>query len=124
MIRDILYLDTERLYSLSSQLFEGVTESVVRKARETSDTQTQQEGPRDSGRLLADIMSSEKVTEWRGVLHDHALTLFEAELRRSGALLELNATANNADIGEQALCRDLVLVDGRARLDIAACCVQ
>lgn len=116
MIRDILYLDTERLYSLSSQLFEGVTESVVRRASEASDKSTQQEGPRDSGRLLADIMSNEQMTEWRGVLHDHALTLFEAELRKRSALLDLRTAPKDEPLEEQLRTRDLVLVVGRARL--------
>ena len=80
MIKSILYLDEAKMYSLSSQIFEGLTEYVLKEVSSAKEDYEQQKGPVASGKILADAMRlSERSLEKR-FLHDHSLTLFEAQL--------------------------------------------
>lgn len=86
MIRNFIYLDSDKLRSISSQLFEGVTEQVVRQSG-TSDTRdTTQKGPVNSGRLVADIFAKENSSSELRFLEDHAFTLLEDKLITDGAV--------------------------------------
>jgi hypothetical protein len=88
MINSIIYLDEEKMYSLSSQMFEGITEYILREVNSTSEKSEGQKGPVGSGRVLADAMRlSERSVEKR-FLHDHSLSLFEQRLA------ELNLVAH------------------------------
>ena len=80
MIKSIIYLDEAKMYSMSSQIFEGITEYVLKEVGSTKKNSEEQKGPVGSGRVLADAMKlSERSIEKR-FLHDHSLTLFEARL--------------------------------------------
>lgn len=80
MINSIIYLDESKMYSLSSQIFEGITEYVLKEVNSSSENSEEQKGPVGSGRVLADAMRlSERSVEKR-FLHDHSLSLFEARL--------------------------------------------
>lgn len=89
MIKSFIYLDEEKMYSLSSQLFEGITEYVLNEnATENQDTESQK-GPVGSGKVLADvIISSSKATEKR-FFHDYSFTVFERYLLEQGRVLDL-----------------------------------
>ena len=70
------------MYSLSSQIFEGITEYVLSESRETSEESESQKGPVGSGRVVGDILrSSQRVSE-RKYLHDYSYTLFEKHLEK------------------------------------------
>lgn len=77
MIRNFLYLDSQKLRSLSSQLFEGVADSVLHNSKERTEEVEQQKGPVASGRLLGDIFAKEKSSSEMRFLEDHAYTIFE-----------------------------------------------
>jgi hypothetical protein len=80
LIRNFIYLDSEKLRSLSSQLFEGVTEQII-STQSDAELQTEsQKGPVASGKLLGDIFSKESSSSELRFLEDHAYTLFEARL--------------------------------------------
>lgn len=80
MIKNILYLDEAKLYSISSQVFEGVTEYLVKEIDSSSEKNEEQKGPVGSGRILADtLMLSERSVE-KKFLHDYSLSLLEARL--------------------------------------------
>jgi hypothetical protein len=80
MIKSIIYLDEAKMYSLSSQIFEGLTEYVLKEVCSTQEDTEEQRGPVGSGRVLADAMKlSERSLEKR-FLHDHSLALFETRL--------------------------------------------
>lgn len=90
MIKNFLYLDEEKMYSLSSQIFEGVTEYILSEStNETEDAETQK-GPIGSGRILGDILrQSDRQTE-KKFLNDYSYTLFEKKLLDDKRVLGLS----------------------------------
>lgn len=91
MIKNFLYLDEQKMYSLSSQIFEGITEYVLNESgSENQDAETQK-GPVGSGKVLADIIrTSSKATE-KKFFHDYSFTLFERHLIKGGRILDLSS---------------------------------
>ena len=80
MIKNFIYLDEDKMYSLSSQLFEGVTEYVLNESLSGKDVSEDQKGPVGSGRILGDILrNSERKTE-KKFLNDYSFTIFEKKL--------------------------------------------
>ena len=97
MIKNIIYLDEQKMYSLSSQIFEGITEYVLNEntsGREESETQ---KGPVGSGRILADvIITSGKQTE-KKFLHDFSYSIFEKHLIDDKKVLEISGTETSLE---------------------------
>lgn len=80
MIKNIIYLDEDKMYSLSSQLFEGITEYVLNEKSLDKSESEQQKGPLNSGKTVGDILkNSERNTE-KKFLNDYSYTLFEKKL--------------------------------------------
>lgn len=89
MIKNFIYLDEEKMYSLSSQIFEGITEYVLNESSSDKHESESQKGPVGSGKVLADvIISSNKATE-KKFFHDYSFTLFESHLLEQGRILDL-----------------------------------
>lgn len=89
MIKNFIYLDEDKMYSLSSQIFEGITEYVLNESSSDNQETETQKGPVGSGKVLADvIISSSKATE-KKFFHDYSFTLFENHLIKQGRVLEL-----------------------------------
>lgn len=89
MIKNFIYLDQEKMYSLSSQIFEGITEYVLNENGTNNHESEEQKGPVGSGKVLADvIISSSKATE-KKFFHDYSFTLFENHLLEQGKVLDL-----------------------------------
>lgn len=91
MIRSILYLDEQKLYSLSSQVLEGLTEYLLTETSTAKETSESQKGPVASGKLLADAMKHSSASVERRVLHDHAFALFENKIVESGQVTDITA---------------------------------
>lgn len=89
-IKSFIYLDEYKMYSISSQIFEGITESLMSYQESTAEKQEEQKGPVGSGRIMADILKSESGTQEKKYLHDYSYTLFEEHLRKSGKVLSLS----------------------------------
>jgi len=53
MIKNFIYLDVEKLHSLSSQIFEGVTEYVLNESSRSQRTRSHKKDRRVAGRFLA-----------------------------------------------------------------------
>jgi hypothetical protein len=97
MIKSFIYLDEEKMYSLSSQIFEGITEYVLSESSSGNQQSENQKGPVGSGKVLADvIISSNKATEKR-FFHDYSFTLFEQHLLEQGRILDLTQPILNLD---------------------------
>lgn len=92
MIRSILYLDEQKLYSLSSQVLEGVTEYLLTQTNSDHETTETQKGPVGSGRALADAIKNSTTSVERRVLHDHAFSLFEKRLLESDLVTDVVVT--------------------------------
>ena len=90
-IKSFIYLDEYKMYSISSQIFEGITESLVSYQGSTTGKEEEQKGEIGSGRIIADILRSESGTQEKKYLRDYSYTLFEEELRKSGKILSLSA---------------------------------
>lgn len=90
-IKSFIYLDEYKMYSISSQIFEGITESLTSYQGYTTEKGEQQKGPVASGRVMADILKSESRTQEKKYLHDYSYTLFEEQLRKLGKVLSLSA---------------------------------
>ena len=80
-IKSFLYLDEYKMYSISSQLFGGLTEYLIDNRGTTNQEEESQRGPIGSGRLMAGILRSESQTQEKKYLHDYSYTLFEHELK-------------------------------------------
>ncbi len=97
MIKNFIYLDEEKMYSLSSQVFEGITEYVLNESSSDKHESESQKGPVGSGKILADvIISSNKATE-KKFFHDYSFTLFESHLLEQGRILDLTKTTLSLD---------------------------
>lgn len=89
MIKNFIYLDEPKLYSFSSQLFEGVTDYVLSEhSLVTEDGETSQERP-SSSRIIADVIKETSRSTTKKFLHDHSFTLFENKLKEAKKLLDI-----------------------------------
>lgn len=116
MIKSIIYLDESKMYSMSSQIFEGVTEYVLNEVSSTREDSEEQKGPIGSGKVLADAMKlSEKSVE-RRFLHDHSLALFESKI----AELDLVDHVDSSKFEAPSFSKSFVRVTARANFIDAA----
>lgn len=90
MIKNFIYLDEYKMYSLSSQIFEGVTEYLVNSSYEEEGEEDTQKGLVGSGRLLADIMKKGNTSKEKRFLHDYSYTVFEKYLLDNDRVLNIN----------------------------------
>lgn len=98
-LRSFIYLDNYKMYSISSQLFEGLTEYIVRTENKTHREEETQKGPIGSGRVLADIIEKNTNETEKKFLHDFSYNLFEDTLISEGRVLELDLNNINDKIG-------------------------
>ena len=75
-----VYLDEYKMYSISSQLFEGLTEEIIQYQSKKKEEKEEQQGPLGSGRLLGDIISESNGRAERRFLFDYAYTIFESRI--------------------------------------------
>ncbi len=80
MIKNFIYLDEEKMYSLSSQLFEGITEYVLKESLSEKENNEEQKGPVGSGRILGDILKRSDRHSEKKFLNDYSYNLFENKL--------------------------------------------
>jgi hypothetical protein len=102
-LRSFVYLDNYKMYSISSQLFEGLTEYIVKSETINTKDEQSQKGPLGSGRILADIIEKDISQTEKKFLHDFSYNLFEDALIQEKRVLELNAdniTENISKINE------------------------
>ncbi len=98
--KNLIYLDEEKMYSISSQIFEGITEYILNEEKTVSDRSESQKGPVASGKVLADVLRKEKVNTEKKYLHDYAYSLFEKHLIELDKVIEID-NSSNFDIENQ-----------------------
>jgi hypothetical protein len=81
-IKTFFYLDEYKMYSISSQILEGLTESFVQIRASAKQGEERQSGPFGSGRVIAEILQQESQQHERKYLHDYSYTLFEQQLKQ------------------------------------------
>lgn len=111
-IKSFIYLDEYKMYSISSQIFEGLTEYVINHSKNSKQDLESQEGPAGSGRVLADIISRESSVEERKFLHDYSYNLFERKLFEDKKVLEIEAS-NISKVLENLDDYEFIKVKGR-----------
>ena len=79
------------MYSILSQLFEGITDYLTRYKESTTEEMEGQKGPISTGRVVANILKSQSGTQEKKYLHDYSYILFEEELNESGKVLSISA---------------------------------
>jgi len=88
-IKSFIYLDNYKMYSISSQIFEGLTEYVVQSDLQSNTDSTQQKGEFGAGRLMAEIIETNNTKSEKRFLHNYAYTLFEDALLNGNKVLEI-----------------------------------
>lgn len=109
-IKSFIYLDDYKLYSLSSQLFQGFTEYIISDSTASMTEEETQKGQFASGKVMSDILRKEKSSTEKKYLHDYAFNLLEAELTNRGILHTIIST----DTTETIQSKGIVKVAGRA----------
>lgn len=89
-LRSFLYLDNYKMYSFSSQLFEGLTEYIVKSKGEKAGQSETQNNPAGSGKVLADIIETDTLSTEKKFLHDFAYNLFEDALISQDKVLQID----------------------------------
>lgn len=100
-IKSFIYLDEYKMYSISSQLFEGLTEYILSGEKESITESEQQKGRIGSGRVMGDILIKEKNSLEKRFLHDYAFELLEKELEARDKLYTPCKTDTIGDIRDK-----------------------
>lgn len=85
-IKSFIYLDNDKMYSISSQLFEGLTEYIFKDNKITATEDDQQKLQVLSGSIMRELFQQEKGSSEKRFFHDYAYNLFEKELTDRGLL--------------------------------------
>lgn len=109
-IKSFIYLDNDKMYSISSQLFEGLTEYILRDNKTTSTEDDQQKAQAFSGKLMREILQQEKGSSEKRFFHDYAYSLFEKELSNRNLLCSIEDTGELGDMTD----KQFVKVHGKA----------
>ena len=94
-IKSFIYLDEYKMYSFSSQVFKGLTESLIEYSSNENLEQEQQRGPINSGLIMSDIIKKSEGKEERKYLHDYAYLLFEEKLENDQKIVFIKQNGNN-----------------------------
>lgn len=104
-IKSFIYLDEDKMYSISSQLFEGMTQYILQEETDGQNDVNSQKGNFLSGRFMADMMfQSRSKSEMRN-LHDFAFNLFEKELENRGILYDVKCNDEISDLQDKGFVR-------------------
>jgi len=87
--KSFLYLDEYKMYSISSQLFGGMTREYIEFTDAETTKTEEQRGPWLSGNRLSDNTREIRRVQRSRSEHDYAYSLFEEELDKRGFLLDL-----------------------------------
>ncbi|MCF5747426.1 MULTISPECIES: hypothetical protein [Pseudomonas syringae group] len=115
-MKSFVYLDEYKMYSLSSQLMKGVTDFIVKESRRAESDVTEQAGPEDSGRELAEIIETVSSDVEKRFLHDYAYAIFEDKLVEAKLVSNFDSTSSFNDIAPVNGDSRIVRVKAKARL--------
>lgn len=84
------------MYSLSSQIMEGVTDYILKESKRSAEDSTEQKGEFASGRVMAEIIETTSSNLEKKFLHDYAYSVFENKLLSDGRIFDVR-------LGDKAL---------------------
>ncbi|MEC6816981.1 hypothetical protein VXS05_18350 [Photobacterium toruni] len=96
-MKNFIYLNTSKLYSFSSQLFEGITEYVLNEEHKEIKEEDVQKGRMATGRVIANVIRETSNSKTKKFLHDYSFNLFEQDLISSEKILDVTATRLSFD---------------------------
>lgn len=94
-LRNFIYLDTQKLYSIYSQLFNGFTESFISESSNIETKGESQKGPLGSGHSLNDLLEVASKSVEKKFLHDQAYSKLENYLEEK---LLLQVISNSTQV--------------------------
>lgn len=104
-IKSFVYLDENKMYSLSSQLFEGITQYILEEDSNSKSEENSQKGQFISGRFMADMIMQKNTKSEMKHLHDFAYSLFEKELISRNLLFEVTKETNITDLRDKGFIK-------------------
>ena len=104
-IKSFIYLDEDKMYSISSQLFEGMTQYILQENVAGINEEEQQKGNFLSGRFMADMMFQTKSKSEMRNLHDFAFNLFEKELEERNLLYDIKPDDELEELQDKGFVR-------------------
>ena len=104
-IKSFVYLDENKMYSLSSQLFEGITQYILEEDSNSKSEENSQKGQFISGRFMADMIMQKNTKSEMKYLHDFAYNLFEKELISRNLLFEVTKETNITDLRDKGFVK-------------------
>lgn len=104
-IKSFIYLDDYKMYSFSSQLFEGITQYILNEESKATEEQNEQKGSFFSGRFMADMMFQKNAQTEMRYLHDFAFNLFEKEMEARGMLFDVKPETTIEDLRDKGFVR-------------------
>jgi len=102
------------MYSLSSQLMEGVTDFVVREHSSKGSEQETQSGKFSSGQKLASIIETTSGNVEKKFLHDYAYTIFEDKLQESGKIIAVTSDSSFSEVSSSLGERKFIRLKAKA----------
>ncbi|MGE4337908.1 MAG: hypothetical protein AB7E55_18295 [Pigmentiphaga sp.] len=115
-MKSFIYLDKFKMYSLSSQLMEGVTEYILEEKRNITTDELGQKGPVASGRIMAEIIEKTSANYEKKFLHDYAYSIFEKRLEEINKYINIDSSTTLSDIQETVKHSQIVRVKGKAKI--------
>lgn len=112
-IKSFIYLDEYKLASLSSQLFEGMTEYILKSQVDSHTENSTQKGPLLKGSLMVDAITEGNASAEKRYLHDFAYTMFEKELFNRGKIHEITVNDSLMEISSSKIIK----ITGKAIFD-------
>lgn len=88
------------MYSISSQIFEGLTDYIIKSKESSTSEKDEQKGKIGSGRIMADIIETNTSLQEKKFLHDYSYTLFEEALLKENKVLDINLSNFSEKIKE------------------------
>ncbi|PPK74541.1 hypothetical protein B0F87_10815 [Methylobacter tundripaludum] len=114
VIKNFIYLDEEKMYSLSSQIFEGVTEYVLNEKSSEAENSESQKGPVGSGKIFGDILRQVDKKIEKKFLSDFSYTLFEKKLLDDLNVIEVNDSVSIEELRNKAKSISFIKVTATA----------
>lgn len=113
MIKNFVYLDVDKLHSLSSQIFEGVTEYILKESGSEEQNTESQKGPVGSGKILADILKLNNRVSEKKFLNDYTYTLFEKELIDKDMVTVIDSSKSEENIQQTISGKSFIKVTAK-----------
>lgn len=112
-IKSFIYLDEYKLASLSSQIFEGMTEYILKSVSDTHTEKNTQKGGFATGNVMGDALTEGNASSEKRFLHDFAYTKFETKLLETCKLHIIDSNDSLDSISNNKLIK----ITGKAIFD-------